>query len=102
MGIYDSPKKSSNITNNSDKAINISSTSPAILSTNPNTTSLQKSLFNVSIDEAKQFLLNVCNISPFILDDKGTTNIGWLIGITSGPPGYLKDFIPPIGWLQLD
>ena len=52
---------------------------------------------SVSVEEAKQFLIKGCNISPSILDDKGTTNTGWRIGAKSGPPGYLKDFIPPIG-----
>ena len=52
----------------------------------------------ISFDEAKNFLYNKCNISPSILDDNGTTKIGWSKGAKRGPPGFLKDYIPPIGW----
>ena len=45
--------------------------------------------------------MNVCNISPSIIDDRGTTNTGWRTGKKSGPPGYLKDYIPPIGWIAI-
>ena len=102
MGTCDySSNKSSNNTINSDKAFTISPTSPAISSKNPNTISLQRPLFNVSIDEAKQFLIIGCNISPSILDKQGDAQTGWRIGTKSGPPGYLKDFIPPIGWTAI-
>ena len=86
------------LSTNSLKNKNISPTSSTILSTNQNTNSFQKHSFNVSMDEAKQFLLNKCNISPFILDDQGNAVTGWRINKKSGPPGYLKDYIPPIGW----
>ena len=42
--------------------------------------------FNLSIDEAKQFLLNICNISPSILDAQGNAQTRWRIGIKSGLP----------------
>ena len=52
----------------------------------------------ISFAEAKDFLFNKCNIKASILDDSGTTKTGWGINEKRGPPGYLKDYIPPIGW----
>ena len=53
---------------------------------------------NLTISEAKDFLINKCNITPFILDSQGDADTGWRNNQKSGPPGYLKDYIPPIGW----
>ena len=56
---------------------------------------------NLSIEEAKQFLVYGCKISPYILDHKGDAYFGWSEGAKSGPKGYLKDYIPPIGWTAI-
>ena len=101
MGTCESSSKSSNFTNNFNNSININSTSLAFSSINPNTSPIHMPLLNLSIDEAKQFLINACNISPSILDDQGNAITGWRIGHKCGPPGYLKDFIPPIGWTAI-
>ena len=55
----------------------------------------------VSSNEAKNFLYYKCFISPSIIDDMGTTNIGWRRGAKSGPYFYLKDYIPPEGWTAI-
>ena len=53
---------------------------------------------NLSIDEAEDFLINGCNINPSILDKQGNAIVNWRKGQKSGPAGYSKDYIPPIGW----
>ena len=55
----------------------------------------------ISFQEAKNFLYYKCGISSSILDDQGTTKTGWRKGAKSGPPGYLKDYIPPISWTAI-
>jgi len=56
---------------------------------------------NLSIKEAFLFLVHGCRISPDILDNHGTTQTGWKVGRKNGPPGYLKDYYPPIGWTAI-
>ena len=53
---------------------------------------------NKYIIEATKFLIEGCNISPTILDEKGNSQSGWRIGKRNGPKGYLKDYYPPEGW----
>ena len=69
----------------------------------PENSSMLKSniLPNLSIEEAKQFLLNGCKISPEVLDDKGTALVGWVIGRKNGHPFFLKEYKPPIGWTTI-
>ena len=74
-----------------------------ILPNKPKNSSIfQSNIFsNLSIEEAKQFLLHGCNISPQVLDDKGTTQSGWRIGQKNGHPFFLKEYKPPIGWTAI-
>ena len=53
---------------------------------------------DLSFEEATNFLVEGCQISPNILDSRGNRQSGWRIGGKNGPPGYLKDYYPPIGW----
>ena len=55
----------------------------------------------ISFLDCKNFLYYKCGISSSILDDQGTTKTGWRKGAKSGPPGYLKDYIPPEGWIAI-
>jgi len=58
----------------------------------------------VSIQEGKKFLMNCCNVSSFLLDSRGDLEHNssyWRVGKFNGPPGYLKKFIPPIGWTAI-
>ena len=43
-------------------------------------------------------LLKGCKISQEFFDRRGDRNKGWGINEKRGPPGYLKDYDPPIGW----
>ena len=46
----------------------------------------------------KEFLIKECKIPESKLDRKGDCLDGWRENDKSGPPGYLKDYIPPKGW----
>ena len=59
---------------------------------------------NEEIKIAKLFLVNDCLIPFDLLDTQGDlTNDfnGWRMNSYNGPPGYLKKFIPPIGWTTI-
>ena len=43
-------------------------------------------------------LINGCYVPPHIFDSRGDCVNNWETGRKNGPPGYLKDYIPPIGW----
>lgn len=52
-----------------------------------------------SIKDAKLCcLLTGCKISPSIFDSRGDRKEGWGINQKRGPPGYLIEYDPPIGW----
>ena len=42
-----------------------------------------------------------CKIPLDKFDPRGDCTFGWRIGKKSGPPGYLKDYIPPYGWIGI-
>ena len=46
----------------------------------------------------KKFLIKKCKIPKSRLDYRGDCLDGWRENDKSGPPGYLKDYIPPKGW----
>ena len=50
---------------------------------------------------SKSFLICECNIFPGLLDSTGDCTSGWRTGSKNGPPKYLKDFIPPLGWIAV-
>ena len=54
--------------------------------------------FNFVTDLDFEFLVKGCNIPNDKFDSNGNCKSGWRIGKYSGPPGYLKSYIPPIGW----
>ena len=59
---------------------------------------------NLEIKIAKIFLINECGISLSLLDNKGDLDSnfnGWRMNSFNGPPGYLKNFYPPIGWTTI-
>ena len=56
----------------------------------------RKTLDYLSI--SKEFLIKECNVSKSKLDKKGDCLGGWRVDDKNGPPGYLKDYIPPKGW----
>lgn len=55
----------------------------------------------ISFDEAILFLVEGCLISHNILDEQWNCDSGWRIGEKNGPPGYLKNYYPPIGWVGI-
>ena len=71
---------------------------------NLNRNSLIYSETNLGIKIAKIFLINECGISLSLLDNKGDLDSnfnGWRMNSFNGPPGYLKNFYPPIGWTTI-
>ena len=54
---------------------------------------------NDDLSICKDFLINGCNIFPEVFDKEGDCTSGWRVGGKNGPPGYLKDYIPPKGWI---
>ena len=59
---------------------------------------------NPEIKTAKMFLINRCEIPLDKLDIHGDLNkffIGWRQNCYNGPPGYLKNFMPPEGWTAI-
>ena len=65
---------------------------------NKNDSNIKMKIEKENFFEAKKFLIDECKISSDILDDQGDADCGWRINGKSGPNGYLKDYIPPIGW----
>ena len=53
---------------------------------------------NPYLKKGVQILINGCNVPIHMLDRRGHTLGGWRIGKKNGPPGFLKDYIPPLGW----
>ena len=47
------------------------------------------------------FLVEGCKIPKYIFDSAGDCQGGWRIGKKTGPPGYLKDYIPPLRWIGI-
>ena len=56
----------------------------------------RKTLDYLSI--SKEFLIKECKVPKSKLDKKGDCLGGWRVNDKNGPPGYLKDYIPPKGW----
>ena len=60
---------------------------------------LEKFLQDKYANDAKiRCLLKGCKISQEFFDRRGDRNKGWGINEKRGPPGYLEDYDPPIGW----
>lgn len=53
---------------------------------------------NQSLQKGKDFLINICKIPNERLDPIGDCFDKWQINRKNGPPGYLKDYSPPLGW----
>jgi hypothetical protein len=53
---------------------------------------------NMYLNISKDFLKYTCNIPEKYLDKEGDCLGGWRDNDKNGPPGYLKDYIPPKGW----
>ena len=48
------------------------------------------------------FLLFICKLPLMYLDGRGNTLPGdWVMGRKNGPPGYLKEYYPPEGWIGI-
>ena len=43
-------------------------------------------------------LIKGCMLDPSMFDPAGDRSEGWGQGEKRGPPNYLKDYIPPLGW----
>ena len=56
---------------------------------------------NIYVKTAKLFLVNDCQIPLSMLDEKGDCTSGWRENSQNGPPGYLKNYIPPKGWTAI-
>ena len=61
---------------------------------------INNNINNISSNLKKEIniLINGCNVPPNIFDSRGDCVNNWNTGRKNGPPGYLKDYIPPIGW----
>ena len=53
---------------------------------------------NTNLQQKKDILINGCHVPINLLDSRGDIENDWDTGRKSGPPGYLKDYFPPIGW----
>ena len=69
---------------------------------NSNNNNFNNNKLNLShtptIDEAKYFLTDGCNVPEEFFDSEGDCEEGWNVGRKNGPPGYLKDYYAPVGW----
>ena len=66
-----------------------------------NSASLQQSISNNRhdiLEKCLDFLINGCKVPSNIFDKRGNCLGDWETGRKNGPPGYLKDYYPPIGW----
>ena len=74
---------------------------------NNNFNSCQVNLFsyimnpNYCLEKCMQFLVNGCRVPAQMLDFRGNCVQNWRINSKSGPPGYLKDYFAPIGWVGI-
>ena len=54
---------------------------------------------NPSLTVCMNILMNVCNIpQTFFEPDANCLNDNWRVNKKNGPPGYLKEYYPPMGW----
>ena len=60
-----------------------------------------KQKFIPKINPNLEFLIKGCNIPSDQFDTEGDCEFGWRVGKFSGPPGYLKKYIPPIGCIGI-
>ena len=44
------------------------------------------------------FIVNACKVPINMLDRHGNCYLDWRKGGKNGPPGYLKNYFPPLGW----
>ena len=72
-------------------------------SVNSNLTQLSEILEqNQLLLKCKNFLINECKIPKEIFDEEGDCiDNDWRVNKKSGPPGYLKDYFPPLGWIGI-
>ena len=47
------------------------------------------------------FLINLCKVPSELFDMDYLCDDEWAIGRKNGPPGYLKDYFPPHGWIGI-
>ena len=99
-----------NINNNninylSTKNVPIYNYNPLNTFYNPNPINYQLNLnnninnnINSNLQREINILINGCNVPPNIFDSRGDCVNSWDTGRKNGPPGFLKDYIPPIGW----
>ena len=62
----------------------------------PNNQLIRESL--ALLQQAVDFLVNGCKVNITLLDSRGHC-LGWNIGRKSGPPGYLKNYSPPLDFI---
>ena len=48
-----------------------------------------------------KFLITVCKVPIDLIDNRGNCIGGWQKGRKNGPPGYLKEYYPPLGWFGI-
>ena len=88
-----------NIVNGSRVIINLDQTTPTPTPVEP-----QKNIMNENLEYLKKcfdFITKVCKVPVNILDNRGNCLGSWETGRKNGPPGFLKDYIPPLGWVAL-
>ena len=57
---------------------------------------------NEILIKCKNFLMNRCNIPKEMLDEDGDcVDNDWRVGKKNGPPEYLKEYSPPLGWIGI-
>ena len=64
----------------------------------PNNKNEKKMRYYNYLSISKDFLIHECKIPEDKLDRSGDCTGGWREDDKNGPPGYLKDYIPPKGW----
>ena len=85
---------------NKNNDINISKsldTPKYVSSKNINNMNLNSQILQIG----KDFLINYCKIPKERLDNLGDCVDNWTINRKNGPPGYLKDYSPPLGWIGI-
>ena len=56
---------------------------------------------NYCLEKCMQFIVNGLRVPIQMLDYRGNCLQNWRTNSKSGPPGYLKNYFPPIGWFGI-
>jgi hypothetical protein len=56
---------------------------------------------NYQLKRCIDFITNLCKVPFEMIDREGICFQNWRTSCKSGPPGYLKNYFPPVGWMGI-